>query len=453
MDQGITSPEPQSLRVLIQTNGITTGETILPKAVSEDSPIQDFILQARNTIFVSELWQEMTREVRTLASHGLQSDTNTNVIVIPLSPTKKILLELQTLPTDPFRPVLGPRPDSYLATGIHLTLHLLLSLSHRRQHRIRTSPPPPISNQPRPNNPFPILRSLLTRFSHEAVVSSIHSLLTPLCTTLTSASLPTPPTYTVAPGTTPPFPNLSTPERILTTLTNQLESLTTITFPFPLSSPPHSSIPSSFSHTTPITSSPSILQIRTMTATQNHSRPIYYLRITPDTSPLLQLCPPHPMVSEWHHVKEYILWLVGCWLAHTFSSSPKDEEGWKPTTQGNILRKAFSGSTDEGGVKQMSFEVLSVPVLGPEVPSKVGENGKEKIKISVRWEWTTGIEQEWKERRDLSEGEGVYEWYSGVDDLGGEFEKVIRKIGDVVQEAGERKRSNRVMIDEMGLEG
>ncbi|KAA8568906.1 hypothetical protein EYC84_007883 [Monilinia fructicola] len=382
LDQGITSPEPQSLRVLIQTNGITTGETILPKAVSEDSPIQDFILQARNTIFVSELWQEMTREVRTLASHGLQSDTNTNVIVIPLSPTKKILLELQTLPTDPFRPV--------------------LVLPHQSPINLAQ------------NNPFPILRSLLTRFSHEAVVSSIHSLLTPLCTTLTSASLSTPPTYTVAPGTTPPFPNLSTPERILTTLTNQLESLTTITFPFPLSSPPHSSIPSSFSHTTPITSSPSILQIRTMTATQNHSRPIYYLRITPDTSPLLQLCPPHPMVSEWHHVKEYILWLVGCWLAHTFSSSPKDEEGWKPTTQGNMLRKAFSGSTDEGGVKQMSFEVLSVPVLGPEVPSKVGENGKEKIKISVRWEWTTGIEQEWKERRDLSEGE---EYMNGIVEL------------------------------------
>ncbi|KAB8296739.1 hypothetical protein EYC80_002159 [Monilinia laxa] len=437
LDQGITSREPQSLRVLIQTNGVTTGETILPKAVSEDSPIQDLIRQARNTIFVSELWQEMTREVRTLASHGLESDTNTNVIVLPLSPTKKVLLELQTLPTDPFRPVLGPRPDSYLATGIHLTLHLLLSLSHRRQHRIRTSPPPPISSQPRPNNPFPILRSLLTRFSHEAVVSSIHSLLTPLCTTLTSASLATPPTYTVAPGTTPPFPNLPTPERILTALTNQLESLTTMTFPLPLSSPPHSSIPSSFSHTTPITSSPSILQIRTMTATQNHSRPIYYLRITPDTSPLLQLCPPHPMVSEWHHVKEYILWLVGCWLAYIFSSSPKDAEGWKATTQANILRKAFPGSTDQGGVKQMSFEVLSVPILGPEVPSKVGEDGREKIKISVRWEWTTGIEQEWKERKDLSEGEGAYDWYSGVGGLGA-IEEIIRKIGDVVQEAGRR---------------
>ncbi|KAJ8069461.1 hypothetical protein OCU04_003115 [Sclerotinia nivalis] len=439
LDQGITSPEPQSLRVLIETNGVTTGETILPKAVPQDAPIQDLILQARNTIFASELWQEMIREVRTLASHGLQSDSKTNTITFPLSPTKRILIELQTLPTDPFRPVLGPRPDSYLANGIYLTLHLLLSLSHRRQHRIRTNPPPPISGQPRPNNPFPILRSLLTRFAHETVISSLHSLLTPLCTALTSACLSTPPTYTMTPGTSSPFQALSTPERILTALTNQLESLTTITFPFPLSSPPHSSIPSSFSHTTPLTPAPSILQIRTLTITQSYSRPIYYLRITPDTSPLLQICPPPPAVAEWDYAKDYILWAVGCWLAHIFSSSSskEDEEGWKVTTQANILRKIFSGSNDEGGVKQMSFEVSSIPILGPEVPSKVGEKGKEKIKISVRWEWTTGIDQEWKERRDLKEAEGAYDWYSGVGGVGGgELEEVVRKISDVVEEAG-----------------
>ncbi|KAI9640173.1 RNA polymerase II mediator complex subunit [Ciborinia camelliae] len=446
LDQGIISPEPQSLRVLIETNGVTTGETILPKAVEEDAPIQDFILQARNTIFVSELWQEMNREVRTLASHGLQSDSKTNTIIFPLSSTKRILLELQTIPTDPFRPILGPRPDSYLANGIYLTLHLLLSLSHRRQYRIRTSPPPPISGQPRPNNPFPILRSLLTRLSHDTVVASLHSLLTPICKTLTSASLTIPPNYTITPGTSTPTPNLSTPEKILTALTNQLESLTTITFPHLPSSPPHSSIPSTFSHTTPVTPTPSILQIRTMTATQNYSRPIYNLRITPDTSPLLQICPPPQTVSEFDYAKEYILWAVGCWLAHIFSSSEEeDEEGWKVTPQANILRKTFSNPGDAGGVKQMIFVASSVPILGPVLPSKMGEKGKERIKISVRWEWTMGAEQEWKERRDLKEGEGVYDWYSGVGGIGRsgeELGEVIRKIGDVIQEAGRGKNGS-----------
>ncbi|KAM0161846.1 hypothetical protein ACHAPC_001491 [Botrytis cinerea] len=453
LDQGIASPEPQSIRVLIETNGVTTGETILPKAVPHDAPIQDLILQARNTIFASELWQEMTREVRTLASHGLQSDSKTNTIRFPISPTKRILIELQAVPTDPFRPVLGPRPDSYLANGIYLTLHLLLSLSHRQQYRIRTRPPPPISSQPRPNNPFPILRSLVTRLAHETVVSSLHSLLTPLCKTLTSASLPTPPTYTISPGTSPPLLHLSTPERILTALTNQLEFFTTITFPFPLSSPPHSSIPSSFSHTTPLTPLPSSLQIRTVTTTLNYSRPIYYLRITPETSPLLQICPPPNTVPEWDYVKNYILWAVSCWLAHIFSSSSKTsedkEEPWKPTTQPNILRKTFSGeSPNEGGVKQICFDVSSIPILGPEAPTKIGEKEKEKIKISVRWEWTTGMEQEWKDKKDLKSGEGVYDWYYGVSGdgiaelQGGELEKMVRKMGDVVEEAGRgRSRS------------
>lgn len=69
----------------------------------------------------------------------------------------------------------------------------------------------------------------------------------------------------------------------------------------------------------------------------------------------------------------------------------------------------------------MSFEVFSVPILGPEVPSQVGENGKEKIKISVRWEWTTGIEREWKERKTGRREDGMikkiliwYEWMGKV---------------------------------------
>lgn len=391
----------------------------------------------------------MIREVRTLASYGLQTDSKTNTIIFPLSPTKRLLIELQTLPSDAFRPVLGPQPDSYLATGINLALHHLLSLSHRRQYRNRTSPPPPISGQPRPNNPFPILRSLLTRHSHETVVSSLHSLLTPLCTALSSAHLPSPPTYTIIPGTSSPFPSHSTPERILIALTNQLESLTTIIFPLPLSSPPQSSIPSSFSHTTPIATTPSILQIRTVIATQNNSRPIHYLRLTPETSPLLEICPPHPMVSEWYHVKEYILWTIGCWLAHIFTSPSKEKGGWKTTAQANILRKNFSGS---GGVKQILFEASSIPVLGPEKPDQVGEKGAERIKVEIKWEWTTSVDMEWegKERRDLKEGEGAYDWFSGGTGCvngNGELEEIVRGMAEVVEEAGREINRNGKMVE------
>ncbi|PQE21202.1 hypothetical protein CJF31_00010885 [Rutstroemia sp. NJR-2017a BVV2] len=418
LDQGITSKEPQYLRVRIETHGITTGETILPKAVPEDAPIQDLIFQARNTIFAAELWQELHRESRNLASYGVESHSTNDTITCPLSPTKYIILDLQPLPNDPFRPVLGKRPDSYLATAVHLMLHLLLSLAHRQNHRKRTAPPPPISHTQRPNQAYHLLRSVITRLSHESSISSLHSLLAPLCNTLASSSHPHPLSYTITPSSTPQFPHLPTPERILTSLVDRLESVTVLHFPIPIpaSEEPHTQ---------------TTLTIQSLTSLLPFSKPTFRLALTPPTSPLAGICPPPQLLGEWSQVKEYVFWAVGCWLGVRFADEG-GEEGWRLTTQGNVLRRGMGD-----GVKQVSFEVGEVREVG----EKEGGVG---IKIAVRWEWMKGVDGEvgnGNGKGGLGIGEGVREWVVGEGKGPGETNangvgKGFEMIRQVLEEAG-----------------
>ncbi|PQE28471.1 hypothetical protein CJF30_00008188 [Rutstroemia sp. NJR-2017a BBW] len=399
LDQGIISKEPQYLRVRIETHGITTGETILPKAVPEDAPIQDLIFQARNTIFAAELWQELHRESRNLASYGVESHSTNDTITCPLSPTKYIVLDLQPLPNDPFRPVLGKRPDSYLATAVHLMLHLLLSLAHRQNHRKRTAPPPPISHTQRPNQAYHLLRSVITRLSHESSISSLHSLLAPLCSTLASSTHPYPLSYTITPSSTPQFPHLPTPERILTSLVDRLESITVLE---------------------PETNT--TLTIQSLTSLLPFSKPTFRLSLTPPTSPLVGICPPPQLLGEWSQVKEYVFWSVGCWLGVRFAE--EREGGWGRTTQGNVLRRGVGE-----GVKQVGFEVGEVE----------GEDGG-GIRIKVRWEWMRGVEGEVGagNGKGLGRGEGEREWVvggSGSKEPNG-VGKGFEMIRQVLEEAG-----------------
>ncbi|KAM3066547.1 RNA polymerase II mediator complex subunit [Clarireedia jacksonii] len=435
LDQGIISKEPQYLRVRIETNGITTGETILPKAVPEGAPIQDLIFQARNTIFAAELWQELHREVRSLASYRVESHSTNDTITCPLSPTKYIILDLQPLPNDPFRPVLGKRPDSYLATAVHLMLHLLLSLAHRQNHRKRTAPPPPISHTQRPNQAYHLLRSVITRLSHESSISSLHSLLSPLCTTLASPSHPHPLSYIITPSSTPQFSHLPTPERILTSLVDRLESITTLNLPIPKLE---------------LENQTSTLTIQTLTSLLPFSKPTFRLSLTPASSPLATICPPPLLLGEWIQVKEYVFWAVGCWLGICFGDveggdggEGGGDEGWRRTTQGNVLRRVL-GDAEGGGVKQVVFEVGEA-----EAEAEAGKGGKGKeretgVKIAVRWEWTRGVDGEvGSGRRGFGKGEGVKEWVVGGGNAGLDGNgngnvagKGFEMIREVLEEAG-----------------
>ncbi|KAH6674895.1 subunit 17 of mediator complex-domain-containing protein [Halenospora varia] len=421
LDQGIMSTEPQALRVRIQVDGVDTGSSSIPAVVAEDAPIESLILQARNTIFTTELWQELNREARTLGALNVRATDE--ALIVPLGSTKRVVLDLVSLVNPP---VAAPQPSDDIAKGVSLALHLQLCFAHRQNLRRRTQPPPPISSQKRPNLPYNLLRPLITRMNHQQTISALNSLFTSLTTILTSASLSPKPSYTMihSPPTPPPIPNLSLAEKQMWGLIDRLESI--LTFRITL--------------TTTLT-----LTVKTSQYTAAGS--IFNVSLNPE-SELNRTCAAITHPSHLGLVEEYICYATSCALASHFSSQPTDEglpveseklsegkEGWYATAQANVLRKIFQG----GKGKQLIFDIKN---------KKSKDAGKGKgVKLRVGWDFMrhenfgVDVKRAHTEKDRKIGGEGVYEWSGGgKDDMekmwdDGEGE-VVRSLGEVVEGAG-----------------
>lgn len=417
LDQGIVSTEPQILRVRIRSNNEDIGASLVPAPISDDAPIESRILQARNTIFFSELWQELNREARTLASFGVRSKEGS--ITCPLSPLKTIILDLVPLGKT-FTP--SGRVDDKVAEGLFLAFCLLLTYQHRQNSRRRTQQPPPISSQKRPNPAYNLLRPVITRLDHQRAVTSIHTLLIPLSGVLSSAGLSPPPYYSIT-STLPTHTtaSLSSTESIVLSMIDRLESITT------------------FHITDNVT-----ITITSRTAMFPVAGTVYLLSLQPEDCPLIQTCKAPSSLDAWWKVEDYVLFATGCALTSLFSppSSPvtplfiSEHEGeevtdtWQPTVQPYILRKRFRTLRKS---KQLSFRVVKSPNAAAGGPDEL-------LRVRTRWEWIGDVAA--KDRK-IDKAEGSYEWQKRIggkekggskwDDGEGE---VIRTLREVVEEAG-----------------
>ncbi|KAL3418906.1 Mediator of RNA polymerase II transcription subunit 17 [Phlyctema vagabunda] len=402
LDQGVFGSTPRQLRVRVCTDGIETGQSSLSSAVTEDSPIEHFILQARNSIFAEELWQELNRESRTLASYGIRAQETT--ITCPITPTKTMILDLVPIDTAITRAAVG---DNTLAEGLSLALHILLSYTHRKNYRRRVKPQPPISATKRSTPTYDLLRPIVARLCHQNTLIALNSLLTPLFSTLTSTGLDPLPHYTIGTtrGNTPA--DLTAAESVISTLFDRFEVTTSLTVAPSLSM---------------------IIKSRTSQYLYGGVAGTAHLVSIKQPSLLPETFRPPNTLSTFGEVKDLIYWFVSCSLAAMFAAEGDDEtsissggkEGWYPTSQMNVLRKSFAGQARS---KQLSFEVKD-------------------DKLEVRWEWLSGTE-EGNSRRKLDKGEGVYQWKGsriGGMFLGEGIDEVIRGLEHVVEDAGTWKK-------------
>lgn len=415
LDRGFSGTEPQALRVQIHTNGTATGSSPIPQLVDPDSPAEALILQARNTIFSTELWHELNRESRILG--GLDVKSVGDTLVVPLNSTKTIVVDLVQL-GDVNSP--SPGPDDTLAEGLCLSLQLLLSYAHRQIHRRRTQPPPPISGNKRPNPPYTLLRPLLARLNHQRSMTTLNSLLSTITSILKSASLSPEPVFKLS-HSTPPTPPASIQKAELTiySLTDRLESIATFTI----------------TPTTTMTISSRTVQFPVSTS-------FYQITLNPE-SPLVTLCPPAQVLNNIANVEEYILYATSCALASSFAThlSPQEDdevpvstpgkEGWHLIAQPNVLRKVFQG----GKGKHFIFAFEN---------SEKGKAGKGKgLRLRVGWDWMrhdgVGVDAErLKDPGRRLRAEGVYEWKGKAEgswNEEGEGE-VVRSLEEVVEGAG-----------------
>ncbi|KAH9213816.1 subunit 17 of mediator complex-domain-containing protein [Leptodontidium sp. 2 PMI_412] len=355
LDQGLADAEPKTLRVRIEVDGSFTGSSILRKAVPQDSPVEALILQARNTIFSEELWQELNRESRIL--EPVKSKDNT--LIYQLTDTKTMVLDLVPLEEEPLR---FTGPDDAIAEGIFLALNILLSSAHRLAHRKRTQPPPPIVLEKRTTPPLNLLRPFITRVKHQETISKLRDILRPLHRVLSSLYLDHPPTYTQIPTLWPPQPNLTVAERTVLALTERLEVTATLTI-------------------TPTTT----ITIKAQTHSQPTVFPQFVLSISPE-SPLHITCPPPTRLDSLPALQEYLYYATSCVLASIFvpssnhpleTSSPPLE--WTQTTTPSILTKPLTSTTK---TKQLAFTIRCTPQSSPK--------GGARTILRVQWEWARG---------------------------------------------------------------
>ncbi|KAL2002159.1 hypothetical protein VTN02DRAFT_514 [Thermoascus thermophilus] len=190
LDKGIVPSRPRAVRVRVKQDDRITGcfKPSQPAAVGDDS-IESRILQARDTLYEEELFYELTREARVMASLGVT--TQHNLVQFEISEGQEIMFDLVDLEelSDQPDPETWTHEHDLLAEAVAHAMRILLSYAHRQNLRRRTQIPPPLTPKKRPVPEYPLLRPIAAYLQHSSHVRSLESFLNDIYRTLKSAGL------------------------------------------------------------------------------------------------------------------------------------------------------------------------------------------------------------------------------------------------------------------------
>ncbi|KAI9833699.1 MAG: RNA polymerase II mediator complex subunit [Phylliscum demangeonii] len=217
LDQGLFNAKPKALRVRMEdASGNVISTSTVPRNARPDAPVEELILQARNSIYEEELYHELSREARTLTNQGVR--TTESAIVLALPDQRRVVVDMVPLDATGHTAITssvgpegaeGSKEVSAVAEGIGLALRLLLSHAHRQNHRRRAQLPPPMTDRKRPIPPYSMIRPILTQLFHRAAVDALRPWLHSLCRLMHRAGLPAQVTLVAAASlssTAPPAP-------------------------------------------------------------------------------------------------------------------------------------------------------------------------------------------------------------------------------------------------------
>ncbi|KAJ4386412.1 RNA polymerase II mediator complex subunit [Gnomoniopsis smithogilvyi] len=189
LDCGRMLGESKRVLVTLEMNGKVIGRSALPKPLAEDAPLEDRVLEARNTIFAQELWHEMGREGRHLLAYGVRIEQD--AISITLSKDSRIVFSLQALEQsvdDDYAQIL---PENFRAEALIAALNQLLTYAHRVNNQRRSRPNPRNRKQTETVQPYQLLRPVLALIQHEKSIEDATRFVSDLTTILHSAGIET----------------------------------------------------------------------------------------------------------------------------------------------------------------------------------------------------------------------------------------------------------------------
>lgn len=174
-----------------QGNQVFASSKPTGNGANDADPIEQRILQARDSVFEEELFHELVREARAMA--GCRVTTRQNLIHIPVSDEMEILLDL--VDADAHEDHVernSVQDDSRLADGLSYAIRILLCFAHRQNLRRRTQIPRPLTTT-RPTTPeYHLLRPALAYLQHLSHARWLESFFNDIYSVLGDAGLDMP---------------------------------------------------------------------------------------------------------------------------------------------------------------------------------------------------------------------------------------------------------------------
>ncbi|KAI0008218.1 subunit 17 of mediator complex-domain-containing protein [Xylariaceae sp. FL0662B] len=185
LDLGRIGRGSQRVRVTRKRNGVIIDQSPLPARLPDDAPLQDRVLEARNTVFHQELWYEINKEARTLLSSGVYSDAST--ITWKQDEQTEFIFTLEDLgePDNAYENLSSVRCP---CTAYYVYMQFLLFQGHRQNYYRRTTPSYQPSNYP---HNYIILRAVIANADYFKSCKAVVHFFEDLISTLRRAGIST----------------------------------------------------------------------------------------------------------------------------------------------------------------------------------------------------------------------------------------------------------------------
>ncbi|KAI1408218.1 subunit 17 of mediator complex-domain-containing protein [Hypoxylon sp. FL1857] len=188
LDLGRIGGGSQRVRVTLKKNGIIMDQSPLPGRTPDDAPLQDRVLEARNTVFHQELWYEINREARTLLSSNVYSDSSS--ITWKQDAETCVMFTLEDL-AEPDNTHERISDTQCSCTAYYVYMQFLLFQGHRQNYHRRTTmaqlPPSRVAM----HQPYAILRAVVANNEYFRDCKVMADFLEDLASTLRRAGIST----------------------------------------------------------------------------------------------------------------------------------------------------------------------------------------------------------------------------------------------------------------------
>lgn len=184
LDQAIATSKRYTVRVSTSQGGKLTSISRPPTVVASETNLATIVADLRRSLFEEELFFEIGREARIVASQDVS--TVGKAIVAQISGDRTMRIEL-------FGHDEQSREDEWtdgdFADGIVLCLRGLLSKGHEQTLARRSQPPAPLVPKALPLPEYALLRPLLSHMRHQTLVSTLQDYCDSLEVTMDTAGL------------------------------------------------------------------------------------------------------------------------------------------------------------------------------------------------------------------------------------------------------------------------